>query len=276
MKQLFVLVIICMIYFGCTSTSQKKTMTFLEMDLGSYFEEYDGVFVLLNQHSDEFLVYNKEKIDTQASPCSTFKIINALIGLDVGVLVDENTLFAWDGTDYKSNIWNQDQTLSSAIVNSSFWCFQENAKKVGLDTMQDYLNRLNYGNRDISGGLTQFWEQSSLKISPIEQVEILCRIYAYSSPFSQESTDIVKNILVISSENGIILSGKTGSGLKDRGRFIPKDKNDAYIIGWFVGVVEKEDNMYFFATKIEGDKNAYGGKAKEITIKILKDIKVLN
>jgi beta-lactamase class D len=43
----------------------------------------------------------------------------------------------------------------------------------------------------------------------------------------------------------------------------------------FIGVVENEGNIYFFATNIEGDKNAYGGKAREITLKILKEMGIL-
>jgi bla regulator protein BlaR1 len=109
----------------------------------------------------------------------------------------------------------------------------------------------------------------------MEQIEILNRIYSYNTIFSKRSIDIVKNILVISKENGNILSGKTGSGLRDSGRFIPQNQDDGYIIGWFIGIVENEDNIWFFAANIEGDKNAYGGKAREITMKILKDMGIL-
>ena len=266
---------ICAFCISCVSQDQKESIIFSEIDLSNHFTGYDGAFVLLDKNNNEFIIHNKEKTHKRVSPCSTFKIVNALIGLDAGVLTDENTLFSWDGSDYKSKIWNQDQQLSSAIVNSTFWYFQENARRIGSDKMQDYINRLDYGNKDISGGLTQFWEQSSLKISPIEQVKILSKIYSYNTPFSQRNVDIIKNILVISNENRNILSGKTGSGLKDSGRFITKNQDDGYVIGWFIGVVENENNTYFFATNIEGDKNAYGGKARAITLKILKEMGIL-
>ena len=140
--------------------------------------------------------------------------------------------------------------------------------------MQNHLNKVNYGNKDISGGINQFWEQSSLKISPREQVEMLKRIYTYQIPISKENVDIVKKILVLSKENGAVLSGKTGSGLKGNGRFIPQGADDGYIIGWFIGYIERDNNVYYFATNIEGEKDANGGKAKEITLKILKEKKL--
>jgi bla regulator protein blaR1 len=66
--------------------------------------------------------------------------------------------------------------------------------------------------------------------------------------------------MVILSKDGMILSGKTGTG--------GAEKN---INGWFVGYVEKADNTYFFVTNIEADDQASGPKAKEITLEILKD-----
>jgi beta-lactamase class D len=47
-------------------------------------------------------------------------------------------------------------------------------------------------------------------------------------------------------------------------------------IGWFVGYVEKRDDVYFFAINLQS-KNPEEGfvSRKEITFKILKDLKVL-
>lgn len=280
MKKVIFLVCIVVALFatGCsnsnTSANASKNIKTTIEDLNSYFIGYDGCFVLFDQNKNEYSIYNEPKSQKQVSPCSTFKIVNALIGLETKALIDENTTFKWDGTVYQNAVWNKDQTLASAIENSTFWYFQQNASKVGSDRMQNYLNKVNYGNKDISGGITQFWEQSSLKISPKEQVEMLKRIYTYQIPISKENIDIVKKILVLAKKDGVVLSGKTGSGLKDSGKFIPQGTDDGYIIGWFVGYVEKDNNVYYFATNIEGEKDAYGGKAKEITLKILKDKKL--
>jgi bla regulator protein BlaR1 len=189
--------------------------------------------------------------------------------LETKVIEDENTTFKWDGTKYSAESWNRDHTLKTAVANSVVWYFQKLASQVGKEQMQDYIDKVGYGNRDISGGITKFWLQSTLKISPMEQIGILRRLYDYKLPFSKRNIDIARNIILLSDENGVRLSGKTGGGTS----------SDKYINGWFVGYVEKDENVYFFATNIEAsgqsDKNADGQKAREITLRILKDKSIL-
>lgn len=244
-------------------TGQNEKITSENLD--KYFKGFDGCFVLFDQNQDEYSIYNKTKSEEQISPCSTFKIVNSLIGLETNVLQDENTTFKWDGTKYPIESWNKDQTLQSAVSNSVVWYFQEVASKVGQERIQSYINKINYGNRDISGGITKFWLQSSLKISPREQVDMLRNLYNNKLPFSARSVDIVKKILILSNSNGIVLSGKTGSGTFDK-----KGVN-----GWFVGYVERDGNVFFFATNITAKDNASGAKAEQITKQILYEKNIL-
>jgi bla regulator protein BlaR1 len=131
--------------------------------------------------------------------------------------------------------------------------------------MQAYLDKIEYGNRDISGGLTIFWLRSSLQISAQEQVDLLYRLYSGKLPVSPENVDIVKKNITLSESNGVRFMGKTGSGFQD----------NKWLLGWFVGCVEKQGNRYFFATNIQAQDDATGGKAREITKLILKDLQVL-
>ncbi|EKQ57702.1 MULTISPECIES: class D beta-lactamase [unclassified Clostridium] len=288
MKKLGVLLIIIiltsMIGFGCSrasnlssdDTSSKpstelkegndSTEKIVDENLDKYFEGFDGCFVLFDQKKNEYSIYNKEKSEKQISPCSTFKIVNSLIGLETNVLQDENTTFKWDGTKYPIDTWNKDQTLQSAVSNSVVWYFQEVASKVGEEKMKSYLDKLNYGNKDISGGITKFWLQSSLKISPKEQVDMLRELYNNKLPFSDKNINVVKKVLILSNQDGVIFSGKTGSGTFDK----------KGINGWFVGYVERDNNVFFFATNIEGKDNASGAKAQQITTQILKDKNILS
>jgi beta-lactamase class D len=238
-------------------------------DLEGYFTGYDGCFVIYDQAAGSYTVYNEDKSNLEISPCSTFKVMHTLIGLEAGAVEDENTVFKWDGTEYPFPQWNQDLDLASAIKYSAFWCYQQIAQAVGEEKEQAYLDAVGYGNRDISGGLTQFWQQSSLKISPMEQVDMLRRIYTYDVPFSKKNIDILKKIIRLSEENGAVLSGKTGSGVQ-RATFVPQP-DDKYVCGWFIGYVEKDDDVWFFATNITGDHDAIGSQAKAIAINILQD-----
>lgn len=239
-------------------------------DLSSYFDGYDGTFVLYDLKKRTYTVYNKEKSEKRVSPNSTFKIPHALVGLQTGVLQDADTVLRWDGTEYPFPEWNRDQTLTEAIQNSTIWYFQEVAQRVGPVREKRYLQVFRYGNRDLSGGLTNFWLQSSLKISPKEQVDFLRRFYTYHLPVSKRNIDIVKEILVLEEKNGALLSGKTGTGWKDA------ELNGIPINGYFVGYVEKDGNAYFFVTNIEAEDHATGGNAKAITLQILRDKKLFD
>jgi beta-lactamase class D len=236
-------------------------------DWEAYFQGYAGTIVLYDQANERYLIYNEPQSRKRLSPCSTFKIYNSLIGLETGVLADEDvyTLIKWDGTERTFPNWNRDHTLASATRESVVWYFQDLASRIGAERMQEQLDKLGYGNRDISGGLTTFWLQSSLQISAVEQVELLARLYSGRLPFAARNAAIVKRNITLSGGNGTTFMGKTGSGFAD-GR---------WLLGWFVGCVEKGDSRYIFAVNIEAPDGASGGAAKKITAAILKDLDIL-
>lgn len=238
-------------------------------DLGGYFRGFDGCFVLYDASTDTYTVFNKEEAFERIPPCSSFKIVNSLIGLETKVVADENTVFKWDGTTYPLDAWNRDLTLAEAIKVSAYWCYQAVTRSVGEKRVQSFLDTLGFGNADISGGIDRFWQQSSLKISPKEWVDILKRIRTYDVPFSRRSVDILRKIIRQGEAGGATLYGKTGSGTASPGFDHIADSN--IISGWFVGFVEKGDRAYCFATHIAAAKDATGTAAKEITLKILRD-----
>lgn len=234
-------------------------------DLSSYFQGYDGTFVLLDLNKNRYQIYNDDNSKKRVSPNSTYKIISSLVGLETGVLKDESTLLEWDKTVYPFEQWNRDQTLASAMSYSVNWYFQKVDASIGKTRIEDYLERIGYGNKDISGDIHDFWVESSLKISPLEQVELLKKLYTYEMPFSQKNIDIVKKVIKISEEDKAILYGKTGTGIV----------NENSINGWFVGYVEREGKVYIFATNIQGKNQADGTNARNITLAILKDKNIL-
>lgn len=236
-------------------------------EIGKYFAGVTGTFVMYDETNDQYIVFNEPQSIKRLSPCSTFKIYNSLIGLETGVLDQEDvyTLLQWDGTEYSFPAWNHDQTLASATRDSVVWYFQALASRIGTERMQAYLDKIEYGNRDISGGLTTFWLRSSLKISAREQADLLYRLYSGNLPVDPENVAIVKQNITLSESNGVRFMGKTGSGFQD----------NKWLLGWFVGCVEKQGKRYFFATNIQSSDGASGGKAREITKLILKDLQVL-
>lgn len=233
-------------------------------DLSSYFQEYNGSFVLLDLNKEQYHIYNEKLSKERVSPCSTFKIVCSLIGLEAGILQDENTKMSWDGTIYPYEQWNQDQSLDSAFTYSVNWYFEKLLLKLKKEDLEKYISQLEYGNQNISGK-KDFWNESTLKISPIEQVELLRKLYLYELPFANSNVDTVKSIMKVLEQDSIVLSGKTGTGIID----------NKSINGWFVGYLEKDRQVYIFATNIRGKDNADGKNAREITLSILQDKDIL-
>ena len=234
-------------------------------DLADIFQGFDGTFIMYDEGADRYTVFNKALSETRLPPCSTFKVFHALIGLDSGVLDrdDARTLMKWNGKPSSIAAWNHDQTLASAMRHSVVWYFQRVATGIGEERMQRGLDRIGYGNRDISGGLTRFWLQSSLKISPREQVGLLRALFNGSLPFAAEDIAVVKRDITLSSGKGLRFMGKTGSDDADRG-----------IIGWFVGGVETPHNRWSFAVNIQGP-DASGVRARGIAEAALKRLSIL-
>lgn len=230
-----------------------------------FFTGFQGTFVLYDEKADQYSIFNQVQSEKRLTPCSTFKIYNSLIALETGVAPDENMVLPWDGQQRFFPIWNQDHTMASGIKNSVVWYYQEIASRIGPERMQKYIDAIPYGNRDISGGITQFWLRSSLKISAKEQVELLRRLYHDQLPFSTANMAIVRKIIIQSDENDVVFSGKTGTGSVE----------GVYSVGWFVGVLEKDNRRYYFATNLEAVDGASGVKARAISTDILKSLNIL-
>jgi beta-lactamase class D len=255
-------VILLMLSAGCAGGGAPHAS---EIDLSRHFGGVDGCFVLLDVSGDQLLRYNPQRCGTRFAPCSTFKIPNSLIGLETGVIPDADHVIKWDGIQRDRPELNRDHTLRSAMANSVVWYYQELARRVGEARMQQFLDAIPYGNRDMSAGLTTFWLGTSLKISPDEQVEFLRRLQRDDLPFSRRSMQIVKEILVQDSRPGLIYRGKTGSNRGTEG---------APDLGWYVGWVERDGDVFVFATNISG-RGTFGARARAITESILHERGIL-
>ena len=233
-------------------------------DLSSYFGEYEGTFVLYALENDAWNIYNIDHATQRVAPNSTYKIYDALFGLEENIITPASSLIEWNHAIYPFEAWNTNQTLQSAMSNSVNWYFQAIDKQLGLSSLNSYIQKIKYGNEMINGDLSSYWLESSLKISPIEQVELLTKFYNNQFNFDPENINAVKDsIRLYSSEMGTFY-GKTGTG-----RINGQDVN-----GWFVGFIETADNTYFFATNIKAESNATGNNANEITKSILSELNI--
>ena len=271
---LFVLSVVLILFVKTTLVSNAVTFNTAQSDiLNNQFKNTTGAFVLSDLKNKQNLRYNKERCNQRFSPESTFKIPNSLIALETGVIKDENIVTTYDKEKHPAEswwpkTWSQDHNLRSAIKNSVVWYYQEIAKKVGKDNYNKYLKQFQYGNEDVSGLIDQFWLSSSLQISPNEEVEFLKRFYKGELAVSKRTTDIVKDILVLEKTDDYKLSGKTG---------LSSQQDDGKRLGWFVGYLEKKDDVYFFATNLEDtSREALIPKRLEITKRILRELGLID
>lgn len=258
--------LILLLHGGCQSGAPTKADENAS-EYEKYFSEYrlSGSFILYNLKEDRYFYVNPSQKDTLLTPASTFKICNSLIGLETGVLEDENTVIAWDSVERSAASWNQDQTLATAFRRSAVWYYQEVARRVGKDRMQAWIDKAEYGNRQIGGEIDFFWLRGDLRISPSQQIEFLKNLYHNTLPFSTENQEIVKRIMLVEETQQYVLRAKTGWAFKNKA-------------GWYVGYVERDDNVYFFCTCVQGDdynNDNFGRSRIEISRKILTDMGII-
>jgi len=207
----------------------------------------DEAEVLWDQRQEMQVERNAERARQRFTPCSTLEIPNALIAIDGGVLDPAHSEMRWDPAknprqDYWPAQWAQDQDLASALRYSVVWYFQAVARRTGPARMQSELQRLRYGNADISGGIDRFWLGSSLRISAEEQVRFLRALLEGKTGFSEKAQRAVLEPLTLERGEGWRWWGKNGACRQDGTRWI----------GWLVGGVERPDGWAAYAVNVEG------------------------
>ncbi len=236
-------------------------------DLSAFFPNGTvGTFVLYDAQSGITTRYNPERAAERRTPASTFKIFNSLVALDAGAVADEHEIVEWDGVERQVSGWNQSQDLATAFKRSTVWVYQEMARRAGRDTLQAALTREGYGNTTMGDEVDMFWLDTSLRISPDEQVAFLRRLQAGETGFSDRAEGIVKRIMVADTLGGAVVRGKSGWYL-----------HDGVSLGWWVGWVERGDDAYFFALNMETDDMNFEmrGVRKEAAYAILRHLGVL-
>ena len=92
------------------STASAIPVSEVKPELEKYFQGFTGTFVLYDLNRNHYIRYNPARSGERFLPASTFKVMNSLVGLETGVIPDENYVIKWDGTKYDIPAWNQDHT----------------------------------------------------------------------------------------------------------------------------------------------------------------------
>lgn len=228
--------------------------------------EVKGAILVYDLQEDKYHSNDFDWINEGRLPASTFKIANSIIGLESGVIESDSTIFKWDGEKKWLKTWEQDLVLKDAFRFSCVHCYQDVARRIGVERMNDYLREFDYGDMKVdSGNIDKFWLEGDSRITQMQQIDFLKRLYESQLHISERTEKIVENIMLIEEKDNYKLSGKTGLS----------NSNNVYN-GWFIGYIELENNTYLFATNLEPkgefDFDTFVRKRIDLTLEALKQM----
>jgi beta-lactamase class D len=234
--------------------------------IARHFIEAGTAGTFVGYKVDEYLVVasDKDRSGEAKLPASTFKIPNSLIALETGAVGDpDRDVFKWDGVTRSIEAWNRDHTMRTAIAASAVPVYQEIARRIGAERMQKYLDLLEYGNRDIGGGIDQFWLTGNLRIDPVQQVDFVDRLRRGVLALSKRSQDLVRDILPVTKVGETTIRVKSGLLGAELGQ--PS-------LGWMVGWAEKGSANTVFALNMDCREPRHIADRMIITQQCLADI----
>lgn len=227
----------------------------IDDSIGQVFEKagVEGTYGMFHNGAGTFTLYNvKQYRDSAYAPNQTFEPVLAVAGLETGVIPNERTPLLVD-TPANTRV-----SADSALIQSLPTFFTAVARTMGAEKLQPILDTLQYGSKKINGSVEQA-AQSSLTISPDEQLGLIKKLYFNQLPFQKRSQEIVKKLLVRENTAAYQLAyylsrQKTENGLTN---------------GWVIGWVEENKHPYFFVIHTQRKE---GEETPETQVSLLKNI----
>lgn len=230
-------------------------------ELENVFKErgLSGTFVMFDAAADTMLVWNEERATQRFAPAATFRIANTLIGLDVGAVksIDERVTYQPAGyRNYDANervrpyiygsraftspsIRQMELRKEMRIAHSPL--FRQLARQIGGERMRAGMAKLTYGNMQSSRQVDGFWRDGSLQISAVEQAEFLSKLAKGTLPVAKKALEQTRELTLSEQTASYKLHSKTGllvTGSSSR-------------LGWWVGWVERENEVFSFALNVD-------------------------
>jgi beta-lactamase class D len=268
MRFLLFLIFALLLGISCSFTQktieQNERLNFLHKSMG-----VKSSIIVYNQQKNKLITNDTIAYKEMYSPNNTFYLYESLIGLESGNIKDSTDIYSWDFVRYPNENWNQDQNLSMALKHQTEWYFKQVAKTIDTSKMQSWLNLIGYGNKDISGGIDQFWKNNSLKISIKQQFDLFKRLYYYNLPFSFDYLKFIRKTFV-----------KNKLTNKNLYSFKTKGMNNNKPMIWYLGYVEFLNNTYLVLHCVEMNsrkKNKYFSTIQsELLFSSLKELGIID
>ncbi len=189
--------------------------------------------------------------DDGIGPASSFKFPLAVMGYDAGLLASPDEP-AWP---YKARyeavraIDKETTTPRRWLRESVLWFSRVLVAELGAERFAQYVRGFGYGNADVSGdpgagnGMTHSWLNSSLQITPNEQLGFVRRFLTGELPVGRSALEQTVTAMPHFAASDWDVQGKTGTGyIKEA-----DGKRGKRQFGWFVGWASKGDRVLAFA-----------------------------
>lgn len=228
---------------------------------------FTGTTLIYDLNNERWMAGYAELVDTAALPASTFKLFSSLAALETRVIHGADEIIPWDGVTRSRTETNMDMSLRDAFRISAVAHYQHLVREIGAGRMGVLLRESEYGNMNMDGGLETFWLSGDLRITPRQQIEFMLRLYNGDLPFRPEVIRTVKDIALMEDTETYKLRAKTGLA----------EVGDRENTGWWVGWVEKDNNVYLFATLLlaQHPDDTFIPKRISVTREILSQLGIL-
>ncbi len=253
-----------------TYTRSKEPVKFQKIDLHDLFgaKNLSGQVLLYDESSNQYTSSDFDMAKNKFIPASTFKIPNTIIGLETGTIA-EDYIFAYGPEEGKrrNDAWNKNLSVREAFQVSCVPCYQELARKIGVEKMNNYLDTLGYPGMDVNvKNLDKFWLKGESAISSLEQIDFMRRLITKQFNLKESTREALARIMAVDTTDQGMRYAKTGWG-----SFEGKD------LGWYMGYIQKPKNRIFFVTLIireDGFPEAlFADERKRLTEEVLRTLK---
>jgi beta-lactamase class D len=207
-------------FVSCNKTPDKRGY---EADFSEFFRNDSGSFVLYDFNNKYNIFYREAEANKEYSPAETYKYITILSNL----------------------INSRNDSLGSSA---------------GVNEQKKLIKNYAYGNNDTSFSSNGYVCGDVLKISALEQVNFLKKVYSNEINISKEQLGAFKAYFISDTVNQRSVSFVTG------------ECNDGMKLNWCIGTVEYGTNLYIFALNLVNSSEA---RAKEITESILYRFRII-
>lgn len=237
---------------------QEITTLFNEAQTQAVFVTFDGS--TWRQYGNDL-----KRAQTEYIPASTFKMLNALIGLQ-HAKATKSEIFKWNGEKRAFPTWEKDLTLGEAMQASAVPVYQELARRIGLALMQQEVKRLGFGNRNIGQQVDNFWLVGPLKITPEQEVQFAYQLATQTLPFDVVVQKQVKDMLYIESRGDAKLYAKSGWGMDVEPQ-----------VGWYTGWVDDgHGKITAFSLNMQMAAGDDVAERKQLTLDVLDKLGVFH